>query len=76
VKRHGVLRNNLPVLRAARRWTQQELADQLGVSRQTIISIEANRYNPSLILAFEIARLFEVDINEVFQYVAEEEDLS
>ena len=73
MKRHGVLKNKLPVLRASRRWTQQELADRLGVSRQTIISIESNRYNPSLILAFEIARLFEVDISEVFQYVMEED---
>nr|WP_206529906.1 helix-turn-helix transcriptional regulator [Brevibacillus sp. SYP-B805] len=63
----------MPALRASRRWTQQELADRLGVSRQTIISIEANRYNPSLILAFEIARLFEVDINQVFQYEIREE---
>mgnify|MGYP001236559631 CR=1 FL=1 len=73
MNRSGYLKNTLPVLRAARRWTQQELADRLGVSRQTIISIEANRYNPSLILAFEIARLFEVDINEVFQYELEGE---
>ena len=73
MNRNGYLRNNIHVLRAARRWTQQELADRLGVSRQTIISIEANRYNPSLILAFEIARLFEVDINEVFQYELKEE---
>ncbi|NGQ97459.1 helix-turn-helix transcriptional regulator [Brevibacillus sp. SYP-B805] len=73
MKRNGCLKNELPALRASRRWTQQELADRLGVSRQTIISIEANRYNPSLILAFEIARLFEVDINQVFQYEIREE---
>jgi putative transcriptional regulator len=73
VNRSGQLKNNIPVLRAARRWTQQELADRLGVSRQTVISIEANRYNPSLILAFEIARQFGVEINEVFQYEVKEE---
>jgi putative transcriptional regulator len=73
VNRRGTLKNKLPVLRAARRWTQQEVADRLGISRQTIVSIEANRYNPSLILAFEIAKLFEVDINEVFQYELREE---
>jgi putative transcriptional regulator len=73
VNRRGTLKNTLPVLRAARRWTQQDVADRLGVSRQTIISIEANRYNPSLILAFEIAKLFDVDINEVFQYELREE---
>ncbi len=73
VNRSGYLKNTLPVLRAARSWTQQELADRLGVSRQTIVSIEANRYNPSLILAFEIAKLFEVDINKVFQYELRED---
>ncbi|GAB2718015.1 hypothetical protein GCM10027018_27030 [Paenibacillus thermoaerophilus] len=44
----------------------------MGVSRQTIHSLENNKYTPSLILAFELARLFDKDINEVFQYVIEE----
>ncbi|MBO9610483.1 MAG: helix-turn-helix transcriptional regulator [Paenibacillaceae bacterium] len=74
---NGELENGLHILRATRKWSQQEVADRLGVSRQTIASIEANRYNPSLILAFKISRLFEVDINEVFQYTefsGEDED--
>jgi len=65
----GELENKLYILRATRKWSQQEVADRLGVSRQTIASIEANRYNPSLILAFKISRLFGVDINDVFQYM-------
>lgn len=65
---NGDLRNTLHILRATRKWSQQEVADRLKVSRQTIASIEANRYNPSLILAFKIAQLFQADINEVFQY--------
>jgi putative transcriptional regulator len=73
LKRNGILKNSLVVLRATRRWSQQELAEKLGVSRQTIHSIESNRYNPSLILAFEIAALFNVEIDEVFQYELEEE---
>lgn len=74
MKRKGRISNNLAVLRAMKKWTQQDLAEKLGVSRQTIISLEANRYNPSLMLAFQIAHLFEVDMSEVFQYVAEEEE--
>ncbi|MFD0675977.1 MULTISPECIES: helix-turn-helix transcriptional regulator [unclassified Paenibacillus] len=65
---NGELQNNVYLLRTAKRWSQQEVADRLGVSRQTIASIEANKYNPSLILAFKIAKLFEVEIMEVFQY--------
>ncbi|MEK8130758.1 helix-turn-helix transcriptional regulator [Paenibacillus filicis] len=68
MNKHGELVNNLPVLRAEKKWSQQELANQVGVSRQTIASIEANRYNPSLILAFEIAFVFGKEIHEVFQY--------
>lgn len=60
------MRNRLPVLRAERRWTQAELADRLDVSRQTIVSIENGKYDPSLPLAFRIARLFELRIEEVF----------
>jgi putative transcriptional regulator len=71
---HGELRNNLHVLRASKKWSQQDVADRIGVSRQTIVSIEANRYNPSLILAFKIAQLFNVDVNEVFQYKEEAEE--
>jgi putative transcriptional regulator len=66
------LANQLAVLRAARKWSQKEVADKVGVSRQTINSIEANRYNPSLILAFKLAELFETDINQIFRYVEAE----
>lgn len=60
--------NHLAVLRASRRWSQKEVAEKLGVSRQTINSIEANRYSPSLILAFKLADLFGTDINQVFRF--------
>lgn len=62
------LTNTLHILRAKKKWSQKEVAERLGVSRQTINSIEANKYSPSLVLAFKIAKLFDVDINEVFQY--------
>jgi putative transcriptional regulator len=48
--------------------TQQQLAEKVGVTRQTIIAIEADRYSPSLGLAFRIARTFGVTVEEVFQY--------
>ncbi|MEI2446262.1 helix-turn-helix transcriptional regulator [Priestia megaterium] len=68
MQRKGALTNRISVLRAEMRWSQQELADRVGVSRQTIASLEANKYNPSLILAFEIAKHFNKDIYEVFEY--------
>jgi putative transcriptional regulator len=52
--------------------TQQELAEKAGVTRQTIIALEANRYVPSLLLAYRIARVFEVPIEEVFQFDGQE----
>jgi putative transcriptional regulator len=52
--------------------TQQQLADKVGVTRQTIIAIEAGKYAPSLPLAFRIARTFAARIEEVFQYEAED----
>lgn len=48
--------------------TQQELADKVGVSRQTIIQLERNRYNPSLLLAHDIADVFEVPIEQIFTF--------
>ena len=60
------MRNRLTVLRAERRWTQADLAEHLDVSRQTIVSIEKGKYDPSLPLAFRIARLFERQIEDVF----------
>ncbi|RXT03910.1 helix-turn-helix transcriptional regulator [Ammoniphilus sp. CFH 90114] len=68
------LKNRLVVLRAEKGWTQKDVADRIGVSRQTIISIEKDKYTPSVVLAFELADLFEKDINEVFQYVEEGEE--
>ena len=60
------MENRLRVLRAERRWSQAELAERLGVSRQTINAIETDKYDPSLPLAFSIARLFELRIEECF----------
>lgn len=62
----GSMESRLRVLRAERHWTQAELAERLGVSRQTVHSIEAQKYEPSLSLAFAIARLFERSIEDVF----------
>jgi putative transcriptional regulator len=59
--------NRLRELRASRAWSQGELANQLGVSRQTINAIETGKYDPSLPLAFSIARLFGRPIEEIFQ---------
>jgi putative transcriptional regulator len=59
--------NRLKVLRAERGWNQQNLADKLGVSRQSVNAIETGRYDPSLPLAFRIADLFGLKIEEVFQ---------
>ncbi len=61
------MRNELRTLRAARSWTQQDLAERAGVSRQTIIAIESGKYDPSLPLAFTLARIFERRIEEVFE---------
>jgi putative transcriptional regulator len=58
--------NRLPVLRAERGWTQAELAERLDVSRQTVVSIERGKYDPSLPLAFRIARLFDLAIEKIF----------
>jgi len=59
--------NIIPKLRAERKWSQAELGDQLGVSRQTINAIETGRYDPSLPLAFKIANLFNKSIEEIFK---------
>ena len=60
------MNNRLRVLRAERRWSQADLAERLGVSRQTVNAVETGKYDPSLPLAFSIARLFELKIEEVF----------
>ena len=62
------LSNRIRVLRAEQKMTQKALAEKVGVSRQTIISIEKGNYTPSLVLGFEIANAFNVGIDEVFQY--------
>lgn len=66
-----MLSNKLSVCRAEKNWTQQELANRVEVSRQTIAALEKNKYNPSLILAFKIANVFGKTITEVFDYSEE-----
>jgi putative transcriptional regulator len=56
------------VLRAEFDWTQEELAQKLGVSRQAVIAIEKEKYDPSLPLAFKIARLFDKALEEIFKF--------
>jgi putative transcriptional regulator len=58
--------NRLKVLRAERDWNQQDLADRLGVSRQSVNAIETGKYDPSLPLAFRIAELFALPIEDIF----------
>ena len=60
------MKNRVRELRGARNWTQAELAGQLDVSRQTVNAIETEKYDPSLPLAFKLACLFEVTIEELF----------
>ena len=60
------MKNRLRVLRAERNWSQAELAEALGVSRQTINAIEVEKYDPSLPLAFRMARLFGARIEDIF----------
>ena len=60
------MKNRLKVLRAERDWSQQDLATRLEVSRQSVNAIETGKYDPSLPLAFRIARLFEQQIEEIF----------
>lgn len=61
------MKNRLKVLRAERDWSQGELADRLGVSRQSVNALETGKYDPSLPLAFKIARLFALPIEQIFQ---------
>ena len=58
--------SKIHVYRATKRMSQQELADLVGVSRQTIIQLERNRYNPSMLLAYSIAKVFDVTIEDLF----------
>jgi putative transcriptional regulator len=61
------MKNHLKTLRAARDWSQVDLAGHLGVSRHAIMAIEAGKHDPSLALAFRIARLFDLAIEQVFE---------
>lgn len=60
------MKNTLKVLRAERDWSQADLADRLEVSRQTVNALENGKYDPSLPLAFKIAKLFNLTIEEIF----------
>ncbi len=67
------MKNRLEEERLRRGWTQQELADRVEVSRQTVISLERGRYNPSIILAFKLARLLDTRIEDLFTYEENED---
>ena len=66
------MNNRIKEIRNAKGIKQEELSKMLGVSRQTISSLENGRYNPSIILAFKIAKLFDMAIEEIFIYEEEE----
>lgn len=66
------MRNTLKVERAKKNITQEDLAKEVGVSRQTINSIEKNKYVPSTVLSMKIARFFEVTVNEIFELTEED----
>jgi putative transcriptional regulator len=61
------VKNQLRELRALKQWSQGDLADELGVSRQTVNAIETEKYDPSLPLAFRISRLFKLPIERIFE---------
>jgi putative transcriptional regulator len=65
------MKNNLKELRLKSSFTQDDLADRLSVSRQTIISLEKGKYNPSISLAFKISRVFKCSIEEIFLFEEE-----
>ena len=66
------MKNNLKVQRAIKDLTQEELAKLLGVSRQTINSIEKNRYVPSTVLALKLSKVFEISVNTIFELDVED----
>lgn len=68
------MKNRLKVLRAERDWTQAQLAERLDVSRQTVNAIETGKYDPSLPLAFRIARTFDLRIEEIFDPAPDSSD--
>lgn len=69
-----LIENRLKVLRAERDWTQADLAERVGISRQAVISIEKYKYTPSLELAFKIAEAFGVSIDQVFAHKEDNHD--
>lgn len=66
------MRNRIRVLRAEHEWSQAEVADRLGIARQTINALETGKYAPSLPLAFKISKLFEKPVEEIFDPASEE----
>lgn len=72
-ERNGIVKNRIEAIRKERGIRQEDFAKSMGVSRQTISSLETGRYNPSILLAYKIARYFGMTIEEVF--IFEEEDL-
>lgn len=73
IKVEDYIDNKVYEHRVLKRMTQKELADAVGVSKQTIFVMEKNNYSPSLVLAYRIANFFDVDINEIFSYVRKDE---
>ena len=67
------MKNRISELRKMKHLTQQDLAGLLGVTRQTIISLESGRYNPSITLAFKLARTFDMHIEDIFIYEEDDE---
>lgn len=63
-----IFESKIHIFRATKKMSQQELADLVGVSRQTIIQLERNRYNPSMLLAYSIAKVFNVAIEDLFDF--------
>ncbi|MCM3162697.1 MULTISPECIES: helix-turn-helix transcriptional regulator [Bacillaceae] len=68
------MQNKLEEIRKKHKYSQETLANMLNVSRQTIISIEKQKYNPSLVLAIKISRIFNLTVEEIFIYNQEDED--
>lgn len=68
------MKNRLRELRELENLTQEDIANRVGVSRQTIISLEKGKYNPSVLLAFKLARIFGLPVEEIFIYQEESED--
>ena len=67
------MKNQLKVLRAMRNWSQADLASRLNVSRQTVNAMETGKYDPSLPLAFKVARLFQMPVEQIFDPELEQE---